>query len=234
MHPMTAPPRPAGHAGAAISGPPPGGHRPGRGARRGRPPPWPPCWHLPGTWGRSGCSPGSLRPGGPPLVLVARSTVAAAAGPSPRSRRLPPRACPSWCWRWWATGCPTAEARYRFRVLEGRVGAVVRMPFVPAFRAADDPCQVRLPSRARQALAEIRALAREQAPPRRRQPDPKGDPDDSDPSSRPGGARRRVGHPRAARRGASVAGGVPNPAPAAPPGLAGTMNTSSAGASGPC
>jgi hypothetical protein len=57
-----------------------------------------------------------------------------------------------------------AEARYRFRVLEGRVGAVVRMPFVPAFRAAASPGQVRLPRRARQALAEISALARQQAP----------------------------------------------------------------------
>ena len=57
-----------------------------------------------------------------------------------------------------------AEARYRFRVLEGRVGAVVRVPFVAAFRVAGSPLQVGLPRRARQALAEIRALAREQAP----------------------------------------------------------------------
>ena len=35
-----------------------------------------------------------------------------------------------------------AEARYRFRVLEGRVGAVVRVPFVPAFRVAGSPLQV--------------------------------------------------------------------------------------------
>jgi hypothetical protein len=57
-----------------------------------------------------------------------------------------------------------AEARYRYRVLEGRVGAVVRMPFVPALRVADDPSLACLPRRARQALAEIRALTRGQAP----------------------------------------------------------------------
>ena len=55
-----------------------------------------------------------------------------------------------------------AEARYRFRVLDGRVGAVVRVPFIPAFRLAADPLSVTLPRRARRALAEIRALAGEQ------------------------------------------------------------------------
>jgi hypothetical protein len=57
-----------------------------------------------------------------------------------------------------------AEARYRFRVLQGRVGAVVRMPFVPALRAAGSPLQVDMPRRALRALAEIRALTQEQAP----------------------------------------------------------------------
>src|SRR5579864_654407 len=56
-----------------------------------------------------------------------------------------------------------AEARYRFRVLGGRV-PVVRVPFIAAFRAAGSPLQVGLPRRARQALAQIRALAAEQAP----------------------------------------------------------------------
>ena len=55
-----------------------------------------------------------------------------------------------------------AEARYRFRVLDGRVGAVVRVPFIPAFRLAADPLAVTLPRRARHALAEIRALAGQQ------------------------------------------------------------------------
>ena len=51
------------------------------------------------------------------------------------------------------------EARYRFRLLEGRVGAVVRMPYIPALRLADDPLRVDLPRRARAALAEIRSFA---------------------------------------------------------------------------
>jgi hypothetical protein len=52
-----------------------------------------------------------------------------------------------------------AEARYRFRLLEGRVGAVVRVPYIPALRVADDPLRAVLPRRVRRALAEIRSLA---------------------------------------------------------------------------
>ena len=44
------------------------------------------------------------------------------------------------------------------------MGAVVRVPFVPALRIAADPLSVDLPRRARGALAEIRALAREAMP----------------------------------------------------------------------
>ncbi len=52
-----------------------------------------------------------------------------------------------------------AEARYRFRLLESRVGGVVRVPFVPMLRLADHPPEVTLPRKARQALAKIRALS---------------------------------------------------------------------------
>lgn len=52
-----------------------------------------------------------------------------------------------------------AEAAYRFRVLEGRVGGLVRVPFIPALRASCDPGRVRLPRRALRALSEIRFLA---------------------------------------------------------------------------
>ena len=44
------------------------------------------------------------------------------------------------------------------------MAAVIRMPFVPAFRVAAHPSLVDLPRRARQALAEIRALTQQQAP----------------------------------------------------------------------
>ena len=110
----------------------------------------------------SGPAAGGLQSGGRPVVLAARNTVAAA------GRAV---SAVTWAGGWVAVlvvvsdGLPEpAEARYRFRVLEGRVGAVVRMPFVPAFRVTDGPSRVGLPRRARQALAEIRALTLEQAP----------------------------------------------------------------------
>jgi hypothetical protein len=113
----------------------------------------------------SGPAAGGLRSGGRPVVLAARNTVAAA------GRAVTAASAVTRAGAWVAVlvvvsdGLPEpAEARYRFRVLEGRVGAVVRMPFVPAFRVTADPSRVDLPRRARQALAEIRALTREQAP----------------------------------------------------------------------
>ena len=113
----------------------------------------------------SGPAAGGFRPGGRPVVLAARNTVAAA------GRAVTATGAIARAGGWVAVlvvvsdGLPEpAEARYRFRVLEGRVGAVVRMPFVPAFRVTADPSRVDLPRRARRALAEIRALTREQAP----------------------------------------------------------------------
>lgn len=56
-------------------------------------------------------------------------------------------------------GWPEPEsATARFRLLDTRVGAVVRMPFVPALRLADDPGRAALPRGARHALDRIRAL----------------------------------------------------------------------------
>jgi hypothetical protein len=111
-----------------------------------------PAWDM-GAIGAPGG--GGLRPGGRPVVLVTRNTVATAVSAT---------AVPVTVLVVVGDGLPEpAEARYRFRVLEGRVGAVVRVPFVPAFRVASSPAQVRLPRRVRRALAEIRALAREQS-----------------------------------------------------------------------
>ena len=111
----------------------------------------------------SGPVAGGLRPGGRPVVLAARNTVAAA------GRAVTATGAVTRAGAWVAVlvvvsdGLPEpAEARYRFRVLDGRVGAVVRVPFVPAFRPAADPRSVALPRRVRRALAEIRALALEQ------------------------------------------------------------------------
>ena len=50
-----------------------------------------------------------------------------------------------------------ATATRRFRLLQPQAGAVIRVPFVPALRAADDPDQVPLPRRVRRALSMIQA-----------------------------------------------------------------------------
>jgi hypothetical protein len=52
-----------------------------------------------------------------------------------------------------------ATATARFRLLEPQAGAVVRVPFVPGLRLADDPAAVPLPRRAVRALDQIRAAA---------------------------------------------------------------------------
>jgi MinD-like ATPase involved in chromosome partitioning or flagellar assembly len=105
-----------------------------------------------------------LRPGGRPVVLVARNTVAAAGGAVAATKVITRQGTQVAVLVVVSDGLPEpAEARYRFRVLQGRVGAVVRMPFVPALRAAGSPLQVNLPRKALRALAEIRVLAQEQA-----------------------------------------------------------------------
>jgi hypothetical protein len=57
-----------------------------------------------------------------------------------------------------------ATARHRFRLLEPHVGAVIRVPFVPALRATDDPAETPLPSRVRRAVAQIRAATSRNSP----------------------------------------------------------------------
>jgi hypothetical protein len=107
---------------------------------------------------------GALRPGGRPVVLAARNTVAAAGQAVAAATAITRQGTQVAVLVVVSDGLPEpAEARYRFRVLEGRVGAVVRMPFIPALRAAGSPLQVDLPRRAHRALAEIRMLAQEQA-----------------------------------------------------------------------
>ncbi len=107
-----------------------------------------------------------LRPAGRPVVLVARSSAAAAARAVTATGMLAAQGVQVTVLAVIGDGLPEpAEARYRFRVLDGRVGAVVRVPFIPAFRLAADPLAVTLPRRARRALAEIRALAGEQPHP---------------------------------------------------------------------
>ena len=52
-----------------------------------------------------------------------------------------------------------AAAGARFRLLEPRLGAVIRVPFVPGLRLADDPAAVPLPRQGRRAVEQIRAAA---------------------------------------------------------------------------
>jgi len=47
----------------------------------------------------------------------------------------------------------------RFRLLEPQAGALVRVPFIPVLRLADDPATVPLPRKARRALVQIEAAA---------------------------------------------------------------------------
>jgi hypothetical protein len=123
-----------------------------------------PAWDL-GVVRRPGPGRG-LRPCGRPVVLVARGTLPAAGRAVAATRLLAGQDVQVAVLAVIGDGLPEpAEARYRFGVLEGRVGAVIRVPFVPAFRAAADPLSVDLPRRARRALAAIRALAQQHEPP---------------------------------------------------------------------
>lgn len=56
-----------------------------------------------------------------------------------------------------------AVATNRFRLLQPQVEAVVRIPFVPGLRVADNP-EMSLPRRARQALDQIQAIVGRRSP----------------------------------------------------------------------
>ena len=114
---------------------------------------------------------GAMRPGrdarqpalichGRPLLLACRATPAAAAAATTAAAALIRPGAPVAVLAVVSDGWPEpAAATARFRLLEQRVGAVVRVPFVPAFRLAGDPADVPLPARARRALDRIRAAA---------------------------------------------------------------------------
>lgn len=163
MHPMTAPPRPAG----APPGRPPVAEIVVAGAHGGAGTSTlaallAPAWDM-GVIQPSAPA-GGLRPGGRPVVLAARGTVAAAGQAVAAVTAITGTGLPVAVLAVISDGLPEpAEARYRFRVLGARV-PVIRIPFVAAFRVAGSPLQVDLPPRARRALAEIRALAGQQAP----------------------------------------------------------------------
>jgi hypothetical protein len=123
-----------------------------------------PAWDM-GPVRRPGAGAGPLRTAGQPVLLVSRNTVAAAGRAVDAVRLLGEQRVPVAVLVVIGDGLPEpAEARYRFSVLDGHVGAVIRVPFVSAFRIAAEPLSVTLPRRTRRALAEIRTLACEQMP----------------------------------------------------------------------
>jgi hypothetical protein len=123
-----------------------------------------PAWDL-GTPRRTSSGFPPIRAGGRPIVLVTRGTVAAAGRATTAVNAI---TCPGVRIAVLAIvgdGLPEpAEAGYRFRLLQARVGGLVHVPFVPQFRATGDPASVKLPRRARDALARIRVLARTSHP----------------------------------------------------------------------
>ena len=110
------------------------------------------------AWDLGAVAPRLPPPAGLPVVLVARCTVVSAWRAVAAVSVLADQGTGVAVLAVTGDGLPEpVEAAYRFRVLEGRVGGVVRVPFIPALRAAADPRQVRLTRRARSALAEIRS-----------------------------------------------------------------------------
>lgn len=118
-----------------------------------------PAWDM-GTVRRPARGGPPLRTGGRPLVIVARGTatgaaraVAAVNAISSHGGRIAVLVIVS-------DGLPApVAAAYRFQILAARVGAIVRVPFIAALRAADDPAQVDLPRKARRSIADIRTEA---------------------------------------------------------------------------
>jgi hypothetical protein len=94
------------------------------------------------------------------IVLVTRSTVPASARAAAAMRILAAQAVPVAVLAIVSDGLPEPpEAAYRFRVLAADVSSVLRIPFVPALRRAEDPADAGLTRRARRVIACIRPLA---------------------------------------------------------------------------
>lgn len=114
-----------------------------------------------------------LRAAGRPVVLVTRNTVRASAQAAAAIGAIRTLSTPIAVLVVVSDGLPEpAEARYRFRLLADDVGAVIRVPFVAAFRIADDPARVDLPRKARRVIACIRPVAElsSTSPPQMRAP----------------------------------------------------------------
>jgi hypothetical protein len=123
------------------------------------------------AWLHPACDMGSMRPGLYPRypawvangrpVIVACGTTAHAAHAATTAVTAVRRAGAVVCVLavvsdGWPEPAVTAA---RFRLLGPQVGAIVRVPFVPAIRLADDPAAIPLPRQARRVVDEIRVAA---------------------------------------------------------------------------
>jgi hypothetical protein len=100
---------------------------------------------------------------GRPLVVTCRNTAVATRAATLAVTALGDRGQPVSALVVVSDGGPESrDATARLAMLQDRVGGVVRMPFVAGLRLVDDPITVRLPVRARAALAAIRDLAASQ------------------------------------------------------------------------
>ncbi len=123
------------------------------------------------AWLHPACDMGAMRPGLYPRyparvangrpVIVACGTTAYAARAAPTAVTAVSRAGARVCvLAVVSDGWPEpAAAAARFRLLEPQLGAVIRVPFVPGLRLADDPAAGPLPRQARRAVEQIRAAA---------------------------------------------------------------------------
>ncbi len=121
--------------------------------------------------GRTACDMGSMRPGmyprypaqtghGRPLVVVT--------GPTARNALAATIAVKAVTMAWArvsvlaivSDGWPEPPtSTIRFQLLEPQADAIIRIPFVPGMRLADEPAAVPIPRQARRAINEIRAVA---------------------------------------------------------------------------
>ena len=149
-----------------------------------------PAWDMGVVSGRP--LPAGCGPAGRPVVLAARNTVAAAGRAVTAASALAGAGLRWRCWWWSATGCPS-------RPRPGTGSGSWRAASAPWSACRSSRPSAWPPTRPRWTCrgGHARRWPRSGRSPasrrhaRRRQPESKGDSDASDPSSRPGGARRR-------------------------------------------
>ena len=124
-----------------------------------------PAWDLGVIYCRDAGGP-PVRTGGRPLVLGARTTAGGAGEAVAAVNALTWRGLEVTVLAVVGDGLPEpAVARYRYRQLASRVGAIKRIPFVAALRATEQPSLADLSVRAQRAFIAIRAEALSRACP---------------------------------------------------------------------